>query len=48
MLTADGGKDSEAKARTLGATDFVSKPFTPETLVAAVTRYIPVGAPAAA
>ena len=40
MLSADGGRDSIDKALKMGAVQFVTKPFTGDTLVAALTPHL--------
>jgi two-component system, cell cycle response regulator len=44
MLSADGGKDSVSKALEMGAAHFITKPFTGEALVAALTPHLHLAA----
>ena len=47
MLSADSGKDNVERATQLGALKFISKPFTGDALVAALSAYIDLGQKAA-
>lgn len=47
MLGADFGKDNVERATQLGALKFISKPFTGDALVAALSVYIDLGQKAA-
>ena len=47
MLSADFGKDNAERATQLGALKFISKPFTGDALVAALSVYIDLGQKAA-
>jgi CheY-like chemotaxis protein len=40
MLSADASKDNIERARQLGALDFISKPFTGDTLINGLSPYI--------
>ena len=41
MLTANGRPESMAEATTLGATEYLKKPFTPEHLLRTVASFMP-------
>ena len=41
MLTANGRPESMAEAATLGATEYLKKPFTPEHLLRTVASFMP-------
>nr|WP_083602519.1 response regulator [Hydrococcus rivularis] len=40
MVTGNSGSIDRAKARVAGATDYLTKPFTPVELVKIVFRYL--------
>ncbi len=41
MLTADGRPESIAEATTLGATEYLKKPFSPDHLLRTVASFVP-------
>jgi two-component system chemotaxis response regulator CheY len=41
IISTEGGSRDVDKAMSLGANEYVVKPFSPETLVAVVRRYLP-------
>ncbi|MDH5228721.1 MAG: response regulator [Gammaproteobacteria bacterium] len=40
MITTESGEDKKLKAKNLGATGWMTKPFTPERLLAAVKKLV--------
>jgi len=43
IISTEGRDTDREKAMSLGANEYLVKPFTPEALVQAVRRYLPVG-----
>ncbi|MBU4149740.1 MAG: response regulator, partial [Candidatus Omnitrophica bacterium] len=41
MLTAKDDKEAVSEASSLGAKDYITKPFNTEALLAAVKKYLP-------
>jgi len=41
MLTGEEDEESIARAKELGAVDYITKPFNPEALVDAAKKYLP-------
>jgi CheY-like chemotaxis protein len=44
ILTSTSGKDAEAAASRVGATDYFVKPFRPALLLQAMSRFLPINA----
>ncbi|HUO20146.1 MAG TPA: response regulator [Steroidobacteraceae bacterium] len=44
MLTTEAGQDKKDEGRAAGARAWITKPFQPNTLVAAVSKLMPAGA----